>query len=79
MNPLIKQNKFDLNRIEPAILEEMKSYSDKGELYGLPYTANFTALLYLAARANMRRRLPQEGVAAYLQLRIFGTIGRFPG
>jgi multiple sugar transport system substrate-binding protein len=46
MNPLIKQNKFDLNRIEPAILEEMKSYSDKGELFGLPYTANFTALFY---------------------------------
>jgi multiple sugar transport system substrate-binding protein len=46
LNPLVKKNKFDLQRIEPAILNYVKEYSKKDELYGIPYTSNFDALYY---------------------------------
>jgi multiple sugar transport system substrate-binding protein len=46
MTPEIKKFNFDMNRIDPAIIQETKTYSDKGELYGIPYEANFTALYY---------------------------------
>jgi multiple sugar transport system substrate-binding protein len=46
MTPLVKKYKFDMKRIDPAIIQEMKTYSDKGELYGVPFVANFTALYY---------------------------------
>jgi multiple sugar transport system substrate-binding protein len=46
LNPLIRKHQFDLNRIEPEILNYVKQYSDKGEILGIPYTANFTALFY---------------------------------
>jgi multiple sugar transport system substrate-binding protein len=46
LNPLIKKQKFDLTRIEPALMDTVKVYGDKGEIYGLVYTANFNALFY---------------------------------
>jgi multiple sugar transport system substrate-binding protein len=46
LNPLIKKFQFDVTRIEPAILNEVKEYSDKDETYGIPYTANFDATYY---------------------------------
>jgi multiple sugar transport system substrate-binding protein len=45
-NELIKQHHFDLQRIEPSIMDMIKAYSDKGEIFGIPYTSNFNALYF---------------------------------
>jgi multiple sugar transport system substrate-binding protein len=45
-NSYIKQNKFDLNRIQPTVMDSVKPYSEKGEIFGIPYTSNFNALFY---------------------------------
>jgi multiple sugar transport system substrate-binding protein len=45
-NELIKQHHFDLQRIDPSIMDMIKAYSDKGEIFGIPYTSNFSALFY---------------------------------
>ncbi|CAG7607138.1 hypothetical protein PAESOLCIP111_00927 [Paenibacillus solanacearum] len=46
MTPLLNKHKFDLSRFEPAALETIRSMSDKGELYALPYAQQFNALYY---------------------------------
>jgi multiple sugar transport system substrate-binding protein len=45
-NQLIKQHHFDLQRIDPSIMDMIKAYGDKGEIFGIPYTSNFSALFY---------------------------------
>jgi multiple sugar transport system substrate-binding protein len=46
LNPLIKKQQFDLKRVEPALMDTVKVYGDKGEIYGIVYNANFNALFY---------------------------------
>jgi multiple sugar transport system substrate-binding protein len=63
MAELIAKHKFDLSRIEPALISETKQYSDKGILYALPPNRATTALMYnkdLFDRFSVR--YPQEGV-----------------
>ncbi|CAG7600763.1 hypothetical protein PAESOLCIP111_00425 [Paenibacillus solanacearum] len=42
----IKQQGFDLNRLDPIILETIKAFGKKGEIYALPYGMNYDALYY---------------------------------
>ena len=46
LNPLIESNDFDLDRIEPSILEYLEEMSHDGELNGLPYIRPEYALVY---------------------------------
>lgn len=46
VSPLAKQSKLDLSRFQPSALEAVKTMSDKGELYALPYEASGDALHY---------------------------------
>ncbi|MBD2861528.1 ABC transporter substrate-binding protein [Paenibacillus oceani] len=47
MTELIAKHKFNLNRFEPAYIEAIKVNSDTGsEIYGIPYSVNFSALYY---------------------------------
>jgi multiple sugar transport system substrate-binding protein len=46
ITPLIKKFQFDVKRVDPALIEQMKEYSDKGEIYGIPYKSNYNALFY---------------------------------
>jgi multiple sugar transport system substrate-binding protein len=46
ISPLIKKNGININRFEPVILDSFKWLSDKGEVFGLPYSINFAALFY---------------------------------
>ncbi|MFE5317291.1 ABC transporter substrate-binding protein [Paenibacillus sp. NPDC056579] len=44
ITPLMKKHQVDLDRFDPELLASAKS--DKGELYGLPFFAHFSALYY---------------------------------
>jgi multiple sugar transport system substrate-binding protein len=44
--PLAKKHNLDLNRFDPQALGAIKTISDKGELYGLPYNVQLNALYY---------------------------------
>lgn len=46
ITPLLKQHSIDLSRFEPAILDAIRINSEKGELYGLPYSVQFSATYY---------------------------------
>lgn len=46
ITPLAKQEKLDLARFDPIFMEALKAYSDKGELYGLPFYRQANALYY---------------------------------
>ncbi|WP_218095308.1 ABC transporter substrate-binding protein [Paenibacillus solanacearum] len=46
ISPLIKKNSISLDRFEPSIIDSFRWYSDKGEVFGLPYSINFAALFY---------------------------------
>lgn len=47
LSPLISKNKFQLERIEPAIVEAIKNQASKAQqLYALPFSVNFSALFY---------------------------------
>jgi multiple sugar transport system substrate-binding protein len=46
MTPQIKKFNFDVNRVDPALMTMIKQYSDKGEIYGIPYKSNYNALFY---------------------------------
>jgi multiple sugar transport system substrate-binding protein len=43
---LAKKNNLDLSRFDPQSLDAIRSVSDQGELYALPYSANLNALYY---------------------------------
>lgn len=46
ITPLITKHKLDLKRFDPVYLDALRVISDKGELYGLPYSTQFNALYY---------------------------------
>ncbi|MDF2717648.1 MAG: extracellular solute-binding protein family 1, partial [Paenibacillus sp.] len=46
ITPLAKTAGFDLGRFDQEALKTLRSLSDKGELYGLPYNMQFNALYY---------------------------------
>ncbi|MCC2687009.1 MAG: family 1 extracellular solute-binding protein [Paenibacillaceae bacterium] len=46
LNPAVKKFNFNLNDFESRIINQLKVYSDKGELYAIPYLENFSALFY---------------------------------
>ncbi|RKN62994.1 ABC transporter substrate-binding protein [Paenibacillus ginsengarvi] len=46
ITPLANKQKVDLNRFDPVYLDALRILSDKGELYGLPYSTQFNALYY---------------------------------
>lgn len=46
LTELIKKHSFDLNRLQPGILDTVKSYSDKGEILVMPYELNNNVLIY---------------------------------
>lgn len=45
LTPLLKKHQTDLDRFDPVMLASAKS-ADKGELFGLPFFAHFSALYY---------------------------------
>ncbi|MDF2722320.1 MAG: transporter substrate-binding protein [Paenibacillus sp.] len=46
LNPLVKQQKYDLSRFDPGALKTISDLSAKGELFALPYHMQFNALYY---------------------------------
>lgn len=46
ITPLAKTENFDLGRFDQDALKTLRTLSDKGELYGLPYNMQFNALYY---------------------------------
>ncbi|MDF2724819.1 MAG: extracellular solute-binding protein family 1 [Paenibacillus sp.] len=46
ISPLAKKANFDLGKFDQDALKTLRSLSDKGELYGLPYNLQFNALYY---------------------------------
>lgn len=46
ITPLAKSGQFDLARFDQDALKTLRTLSDKGELYGLPYNMQFNALYY---------------------------------
>jgi multiple sugar transport system substrate-binding protein len=46
MNDYVKKYNFDVNRYDPQPIDTIKRFSDKGELYGLPYAFNFAVNYY---------------------------------
>ena len=46
LNPLIEKFDYDLDRLDPAILNYLKAMSNEGELNGLPYIRPEYALVY---------------------------------
>ncbi|MFE5320480.1 ABC transporter substrate-binding protein [Paenibacillus sp. NPDC056579] len=46
ITPYAKANNIDLNRFDPLYINALKEYSEKGEVYGLPYYRQANALYY---------------------------------
>jgi multiple sugar transport system substrate-binding protein len=46
LTELIKRHQFDLSAIDPALIESVKRYSDKGELLALPAGRGINSLIY---------------------------------
>jgi multiple sugar transport system substrate-binding protein len=46
MNSLIKKYNFDLNKIDPSLIQGIKQYASNGELYGLPADRSVVVTLY---------------------------------
>ncbi|MEF3302148.1 ABC transporter substrate-binding protein [Paenibacillus sp. GYB003] len=46
MTELAKTHQIDLSRFDPQMIDDVRKFSDKGELYGIPYGTNFHALYY---------------------------------
>jgi multiple sugar transport system substrate-binding protein len=46
LNELVKKNNVNLNRFDKTAIEDIKAYSDKGELLALPFSTNFSIMLY---------------------------------
>ncbi|MEF3305859.1 ABC transporter substrate-binding protein [Paenibacillus sp. GYB003] len=42
----VKKYGVDFNRFEPEAVKALRSYGKKGEVYGIPYTLNYGALIY---------------------------------
>ncbi|CAG7643202.1 ABC transporter substrate-binding protein [Paenibacillus allorhizosphaerae] len=46
MNDLFKKHNVDLGRFEPWSTDAIKLFGNNGEMYGIPFSANYGALLY---------------------------------
>jgi len=46
LDPLIKQNNFDLKRFEPATINSTRAFGDGKALYALPVMQNIAAMVY---------------------------------
>ncbi|TMV52847.1 extracellular solute-binding protein [Paenibacillus mesophilus] len=46
LEPVVKKHKIDLTVFEDPMLQSIRGISDKGELFGLPWTYGSTALFY---------------------------------
>jgi multiple sugar transport system substrate-binding protein len=46
LTPFVKKYKLDLNRFEPVGMKMIKSFSDNGELFAIPFSRGFGALYY---------------------------------
>ncbi|WP_158606494.1 ABC transporter substrate-binding protein [Paenibacillus ginsengarvi] len=46
LNEQIKLQSFDMNRLDPIIVQTIKAFGKKGEIYALPYGLNYDALYY---------------------------------
>ncbi|RKN86265.1 ABC transporter substrate-binding protein [Paenibacillus ginsengarvi] len=46
LNELIRLQGFDMNRLDPIIVQTIKGFGKKGEIYALPYGMNYNALYY---------------------------------
>jgi len=46
ITPYMEKQGVDVNRFEPVVIDTVKSVSDNGELYGLPFAMQLNALYY---------------------------------
>jgi multiple sugar transport system substrate-binding protein len=46
LNPFIKQTNFDLSRLDPNILDSIRTYGGGAELYAMPMLQNVAAMFY---------------------------------
>ncbi|RKN84303.1 ABC transporter substrate-binding protein [Paenibacillus ginsengarvi] len=46
MNDVIKKNGLDLSRFDAPYVDAIKSFGEKGEMYGVPFSANMGVMLY---------------------------------
>lgn len=46
LNEQIKLQGFDMNKLDPSIVQTIKSFGKKGEIFALPYGLNYDALYY---------------------------------
>lgn len=46
MNDLVKKHNLDLNRFDPAFINAVKTFDDKGKLYAIPFSTNLGVLIY---------------------------------
>lgn len=64
MTNLIKKHNVDLAKIEPSMVNTMRSFSTKGELYGLPVLTNTLALYYNRDIFNqLAVPMPKDGMS----------------
>ncbi|MEF3306510.1 ABC transporter substrate-binding protein [Paenibacillus sp. GYB003] len=46
LNEQIKLQNFDMNRLDPVIVQTIKAFGKKGEIFAMPYGLNYDALYY---------------------------------
>jgi multiple sugar transport system substrate-binding protein len=46
LNELMKKNNANVNRFDKTAIDDIKAFSDKGELLALPFSTNFSIMLY---------------------------------
>lgn len=46
LNELVKKQKMDLTRFQQRTLDAIKLFSEKGELYAIPFSENYSMMLY---------------------------------
>lgn len=46
LTPYIEKHKVDLNKLKPAVLEAVKSYSEEGKIDFIPFSINLPVLFY---------------------------------
>lgn len=46
LQPKLKSSGVDVSLLEPEIVNELKKFGPKGELYGLPFSMNYGVMLY---------------------------------
>jgi multiple sugar transport system substrate-binding protein len=46
LSGMIKQEKIDFSKFDPAIVDAMKQFGEKGEIYGMPFAMNYGVTVY---------------------------------